>query len=85
MNSLPDYGIPHDIVSVERENEGSECFEPDFNPQNEDDIVYNEETDLEMNSFLPIPQYQQQEIQAVHQQLFSSHHNQAISWPTIQQ
>ena len=53
--------------------------EPDLGPQNEDDIVYNEGT--EMSSFLPIPECQQQEIEAVRQQL--SNDSNHLPWPTV--
>lgn len=56
LNSLPENGVPHDLISVETENDDSDCHDPDLGPQNEDDIVYNEAT--EMSSFLPIPQCQ---------------------------
>ena len=36
-----------------------------------------------MSSFLPIPQCQQQEVEAVHQQLCLTHHNKHIPWPTV--
>ena len=57
LNCLPKHGIPHDVISVEIENEDNQCSEPDLGPQNEEDIVYNEET--ERNSLLPIPQREQ--------------------------
>jgi len=43
-NCLPKHGIPHDLILVERENEDSQCSEPDLGPQNEEHIVYNKET-----------------------------------------
>ena len=81
LNCLPKHGIPCDLISVERESQDSQCSEPDLGIQNEDDIVYNEET--EMNSFLPIPQCEQQEMVAIQEQLSSTHHNEAISWPKL--
>lgn len=36
-----------------------------------------------MHSFLPIPQCEQQEIQAIQQKLSSTHFTQAMSWPTV--
>ena len=81
LNCLPDHGVPHDIVSVETEDDHTESCEPDLGPQNAEDIVYNEQT--EMNSFLPIPQCEQQEIQAIQQQLSSTYNNQVMSWPTV--
>ena len=51
----------------------------DLGPQNEEDIVYNEET--EMSTFLPIPEGQQQEIEAVRAQLLQSSQ---MPWPTVE-
>ena len=81
LNSLPENGVPHDLISVETENDGRDSLDPDLGPQNEDDIVYNEGT--EMSSFLPIPPCQQQEVEAVHQQFCLTHHNKHIPWPTV--
>ncbi|CAH3106109.1 unnamed protein product [Porites lobata] len=64
-HSLPRY--PKDLSVI-----------PDLGPQNEDDIVYNEGT--EMSSFLPIPDCQAQEIDAVQQQLC---HQATMPWPTV--
>ena len=36
-----------------------------------------------MSSFLPIPQCQQQEIEAVQKQLSFNHNNEHIPWPTV--
>lgn len=82
LNSLPENGIPHDLISVETENDNTDSSQPDLVPQNDDDdIVYNGGT--EMSSFLPIPQCQQQEIEAVQQQLSFSQHNEHMPWPTV--
>ena len=81
LNCLPEHGVRHDIISVETDDVHTETCETDFGPQNAEDIVYNEQT--EMNSFLPIPQCGRQEIQAIQQQLSSTHNNQAMSWPTV--
>ena len=43
LNCLLKHGIPRDVISVERENEDSQCSEPDLGPQNEEDIVHNEQ------------------------------------------
>ena len=56
----------------------NEATEPDLGSQNEEDIVYNEST--EMSSFLPIPECQQQEVQAIQQQL--CHQPTHMPWPT---
>ena len=80
LNSLPLHGVPQDLFSIEIENlENSEASELDLGPQNEEDIVYNEST--EMSSFLPIPECQQQEVQAIQQQL--CHQPTHMPWPTV--
>ena len=80
MNSLPLHGVPQDLLSIETENlENSEASKPDLGPQNEEDIVYNEST--EMSSFQPIPECQQQEVQAIQQQL--CHQPTHMPWPTV--
>ena len=80
LNSLPLHGVPQDLLSIETENlENSEASEPDLGSQNEEDIVYNEST--EMSSFLPIPECQQQEVQAIQQQL--RHQPTHMPWPTV--
>ena len=80
LNSLPLHGVPQDLLSIETENlENSEASELDLGPQNEEDIVYNEST--EMSSFLPIPECQQQEVQAIQQQL--CHQPTHMPWPTV--
>lgn len=81
LNSLPLHGAPQDLLSVETENlENIETCEPDLGPQNEEDLVYNEST--EMSSFLPIPECQQQEVQAIQQQLLC-HQATHMPWPTV--
>ena len=69
LESLPENGVPNDLISVERENDVSESSDLNFGPQNEEEIVYNEGT--QVNAFLPIPQCQQQEIDAIQQKLSS--------------
>lgn len=81
LNCLPEHGVPHDLALVEREDTDNETSEPDFGFQNTEDTVYNEQT--EIHSFLPIPQCEQQEIQAIQQKLSSTHSTQAMSWPTV--
>ena len=80
LESLPENGIPNDLISIERENDVSESSDLNFGPQNEEEIVYNEGT--QVNTFFPIPQCQQQEIDAIQQKL-SSIDNQHIAWPTV--
>ena len=80
LESLPENGIPNDLISIERENDVSESSDLNFGPQNEEEIVYNEGTLV--NTFFPIPQCQQQETDAI-QQTLSSIDNQHIAWPTV--
>ena len=80
LNSLPLHGVPQDLLSIETEIlENSEASEPDLGPQNEEDIVYDEST--EMSSFLPIPECQQQEVQAIQQQM--CHQPTHMPWPAV--
>lgn len=80
LNSLPLHGVPQDIISIETENlESSEPCEPNLGPQAEEDRVYNEET--EMSTFLPVPDCQQQEMQAIQKQLFQQTTH--MPWPTV--
>ena len=77
LNCLPEHGVPHELASVERDDADNETSETDFGPQNTEDTVYNEQTEL--HSFLPIPQCEQQEIQAIQQKLSSTHYTQGMS------
>ncbi|CAB4030858.1 ATP-dependent DNA helicase PIF1, partial [Paramuricea clavata] len=84
LNSLPENGIPADLMTVETENEiisnddaMSDLGPPTDNPS--EDIVYNNSTD--MNSFLPVGEQQEQEIEAVRNQLSA---NEPIPWPAIE-
>jgi len=81
LNCLPEHGVPHDLTSVETDDGDNENFQPDFGPQNSKDAIYTEKT--EMHSFLPIPQCEQQEIQAIQQKLSTTRLTQAMSWPTV--
>ena len=85
LNYLPENGVPQDLLTVETESDDTDSSYLNFSPQNDEDIVYNEQT--EMNSFLPIPQCQPQEIEAVQQQLHVSctHTNshQDMHWPSV--
>jgi hypothetical protein len=57
LNLLPENGIPQELLSVDTENiDENYLTTHDLGPQNEDDIVYNEGT--QMSSFLPIPEGQ---------------------------
>lgn len=80
LNCLPENGVPPDLLSVETEStDDSDTCNPDLGLQNEDEIVYNGNT--EMSSFLPIPDCQQKEIEAVREQL--SRKATHIAWPTV--
>ena len=84
LNLLPENGIPADLMTVETENEiisnddvMSDLGPPTDNPS--EDIIYNESTD--MNSFLPVGEQQEQEIEAVRNQLSA---NEPMPWPAIE-
>ena len=84
LNSLPDNGVPPDLMAVETEHEISsdDSETADLGPPSEnpsDDRVYNDST--EMNSFLPVGEQQEQEIEAVRNQLSS---NEPMAWPTVE-
>ena len=72
LNSLPVNGVPPDLMTVETDDDivsddncSLDVGPPTDNPS--EDIVYNEST--EMSSFLPVGEQQQQEIEAVRNQL----------------
>ncbi|KAJ7321802.1 hypothetical protein OS493_033655 [Desmophyllum pertusum] len=84
LNSLPENGIPSDLLTVETDDQivSDENVQPDpgpatYNPA--DDTVYNEST--EMSSFLPVGEHQQQEIEAVRNQLLSA--QELMEWPSV--
>jgi hypothetical protein len=84
LNSLPENGIPADLMTVETENEiiSNDDVMSDLGPPTEnpsEDIVYDNSTD--MNSFLPVGEQQEQEIEAVRNQLSA---NEPMPWPTIE-
>ena len=80
LDKLPINGVPADLVTVETDQEDNiESFEPDIGPLNEEDLIYDR--DSEMNSFLPVPQLQTKEIDAIHEKL--SENSEALQWPTI--
>ena len=73
LNSLPENGVPADVMTVETEREivSDESLMPELgsptdNPS--EDTVYNDST--EISTFLPVgEQQQQQEIEAIRTQL----------------
>ena len=84
LNSLPENGIPVDLMTVETEDEIISHDDvvpnlglPTYNPS--EDTVYNDLTD--MNSFLPVGEQQEQEIEAVRNQLSA---NEPMPWPAIE-
>ena len=75
--------MPTDLLTVDTDAEvfSGENAELDsgpctFNP--DEDVVYNSSS--EMSSFLPVGQQQQQEMEAIRNQLFEQ---QPIEWPTV--
>ena len=84
LKVLPENGIPADLMTVETENELisnddviSDLGPPTDNPS--EDIVYNELT--ETNSFLPVGEQQEQEIEAVRNKLSA---NEPMPWPATE-
>ncbi len=83
LTSLPENGVPPDLTTVEMDNDISDdnCSvdvgPPTDNPS--EDIVYNDST--EMSSFLPVGEPQQQEIEAVSNQLSE---NEPMKWPSFE-
>ena len=72
LNSLPENGVLPDLTTVETEDEmvSDDSAMPDLGPPTDnpsEDIVYNNST--EMRSFLPVGEQQQQELEAVRNQV----------------
>jgi hypothetical protein len=71
LNSLPENGVPPDLMTVETDDDivSHDNCSPDAGPTDNpsEDIVYNDST--EMSSFLPVGEQQQQEIEALRNQL----------------
>ena len=83
LNSLPENGVPPDLMTVETDdhmvsddNCSADVGPPADNPS--ENIVYNDST--EMSSFLPVGEQQQQEIEAVRNQVSE---NEPIEWPSV--
>ena len=84
LNSLPENGVPPGLMTVETDDDivSDDNCSPDVGPPTDnpsEDIVYNDST--EMSSFLPVGEQQQQEIEAVRNQLSE---NEPMPWPTIE-
>ncbi len=81
LNLLPDNDVLPDLMTVETDDDivsdnNCDVGPPTDNPS--EDVVYNEST--EMNSFLPVGEQQQQEVEAVRNQLSE---NQRMEWPSL--
>ena len=82
LNTLPDNGVPPDLMTVETDNDlvSDDNCSSDVGPTDNlsEDIVYNDST--QMSSFLPPGKQQQQEIDAVRNQLSE---NEPMQWPPV--
>ena len=86
LDSLPENGVPSDLITVETEDDivSNDSVMSDLGPPTDrpsEDIVYNDST--EMSSFLPVGEQQQQEIEAVRNQL-TANQNDPMAWPTVE-
>ncbi|CAB3993337.1 Hypothetical predicted protein [Paramuricea clavata] len=83
LNSLPENGVPPGLMTVETDDDivSDDNCSPDVGPTDNpsEDIVYNDST--EMSSFLPVGEQQQQEIEAVRNQLSE---NEPVPWPSVE-
>ncbi len=84
LNLLPENGVPPDLMTVETDDDivSDDNCSPDVGPPTDnptEDIVYNDST--EMSSFLPVGEQQQQEIEAVRNQLTG---NDPMQWPSVE-
>ena len=84
LNSLLENGVPEDLIAVETADEivSDNNITLDLGPPTDnpcEDIVYNDST--EMSTFLPVGEQQEQEIQAVRNQLSA---NEPMTWPTVE-
>ena len=81
LNILPEFGVPSELMTVETHDDivldndcSTDVGPPTANPS--EDIVYNNST--EISRFLPVGEQQQQEIEAVRNQLSE---NRPMQWP----
>ncbi|CAB4040246.1 Hypothetical predicted protein, partial [Paramuricea clavata] len=84
LNSLPENGVSPNLMTVETDDDivSDDNCSPDAGPPTDnpsEDIVYNDST--EMSSFLPVGEQQQQEIEAVRNQLSE---NDPMLWPSVE-
>ncbi|CAB4029508.1 Hypothetical predicted protein [Paramuricea clavata] len=84
LNSLPENGVPPGLMTVDTDDDivSDDNCSPDVGPPTDnpsEDIVYNDST--EMSSFLPVGEQQQQEIEAVRDQLSE---NEPMPWLSVE-
>ena len=83
LNQLPENGVPSNLMTVETDHEiASDNLTPDLCILSDnccEDIVYNDSN--EISSFLPVGEPEEQEIQAVKNQISD---NEPMIWPTIE-
>ncbi|XP_020915212.2 uncharacterized protein LOC110252718 [Exaiptasia diaphana] len=84
LNALPINGVPVDLLTVESDEAiiSDNNAEVDLGPPTDnpfEDRAYNESID--MSSFLPVGEQQQQELDAVRNQISA---NEPLNWPTVQ-
>ena len=83
LHSLPMDGVPSDLLTVKSDNEIVPDYisKPDVGPpgKNLEEESIHDQTN-ETSSFLPVAQQQQQEIDAIKDQLSV---NKTLAWPTI--
>ena len=84
LNSLPENGVPPDLMSVETNDNivSDDNCSPDVGPPSYDpteDIAYDDF--VEKSSFLPVGEQQKQEIEAVRNQLAESG---PMQWPSLE-
>ena len=80
LSFLPENGIPEDIMALQTtqsEGDGNECIDDRGPCSDDEDLVYNEDT--EMSSFLPIPETETRQADIFQQQL----ENATIDSPSI--
>ena len=83
LNSLPANGALTDLMTVESDSDivSDDMISPDLGPptyHDEEDKVYNHSS--EFSSFMPVTKQQQQELDAIKEQLSPK---EAINWPTV--
>ena len=85
LNILSEFGVPSELMTIETDDDdivsdddcSTDVGPPTANPS--EDIVYNNST--EIDSFLPVGEQQQQEIEAIRNQLSE---NKPMQWPSVE-